>query len=119
MSFPKGKILFIYPNSEGYGGIPNGLALLSGCLKQAGFETRCFDTTFLSSQPKTLFYRQKHGGMMQADHSSYWGEWTPELAEQVPDLLCMLQLRNKATKSSPEAFQNSGGCWWYIPYTVS
>lgn len=88
MSIPKGKVLFIYPNSEGYGGIPNGLALLSGCLKQAGFKTRCFDTTFLSSPPKTLFYRQKHGGMMQADHANYWGEWTPELAEQVPDLLC-------------------------------
>jgi anaerobic magnesium-protoporphyrin IX monomethyl ester cyclase len=88
MNNSKGKVLFLYPNPEGYGGIPNGLALLSGCLRKAGFETRCFDTTFLSSQPKTLFFRQKHGGMLPADYLKYWGEWSPELAAQVPELFC-------------------------------
>ena len=39
MTRSKGKVLFLYPNSEGLGGVPNGIALLSGCLKQAGFET--------------------------------------------------------------------------------
>ena len=82
----KGRVLLVYPNCEGYGGIPNGLALLSGCLKAAGFETKCFDTTFLNSPPKTLYYREKHGGMMKADPSNAWGEWTPELAKQIPNL---------------------------------
>lgn len=82
----KGKVLIVYPNCEGYGGIPNGLALLSACLKTAGFETKCFDTSFLNSPPKTLYYRQKHGGMMKANPLNVWGEWTPELARQIPDL---------------------------------
>ena len=82
----KGKILFIYPNCEGYGGLPNGLALLSGCLRSAGFDTRCFDTTFLKSPPLTHFYRKKHEGFMDADHTKTWGEWTPELAEQIPTM---------------------------------
>jgi radical SAM superfamily enzyme YgiQ (UPF0313 family) len=81
----KGKVLLFYPNSEGYGGIPNGIALLSGCLKKAGFETACFDTTFLSAPPKTHFQRQKHGGMMKADHTEFWGKWTPELAIKAPE----------------------------------
>ena len=82
----KGKVLLLYPNSEGYGGIANGIALLSGCLKEAGFDTQCFDTTFLNSPPLTHFQRQKHGGVMKADHSTFWGEWTPELPERVPEL---------------------------------
>lgn len=82
----KGKVLFLYPNSEGYGGIPNGLALLAGCLKAAGFESRCFDTTFFNAPPKTFFQRQKHGGMMQADYRKAWGEWSPELREKAPGL---------------------------------
>ncbi|MCX6764887.1 MAG: radical SAM protein [Candidatus Nealsonbacteria bacterium] len=82
----KGKVLLVYPNCEGSGGIPNGLALLSGCLKTAGFEIKCFDTTFLNSPPLTFFYREKHGGMMKAEYKKFWGEWTPELAKQIPDL---------------------------------
>ncbi|OGX34834.1 MAG: hypothetical protein A3I43_03420 [Omnitrophica WOR_2 bacterium RIFCSPLOWO2_02_FULL_50_19] len=80
------RVLFFYPNSEGYGGIPNNIALLSACLKEAGFETRCFDTTFLNSPPKSHFNRQKHGGAMKADHKKAWGEWDPELPRKIPDL---------------------------------
>lgn len=86
MSVKKGKVLFLYPDTEGNGGIPNGLALLSGCLKAAGFETACFDTTFLYAPPKTHLYRKKHGGMLDADHVKFWGEWTPDLPEKIPGL---------------------------------
>lgn len=82
-----GKVLWVYPNSEGYGGIPNGIALLAGCLKDAGFETKCFDTTFLNSPPLTHFHRAKHGGIIPADHEDYWGGWKPELVEKTPKLL--------------------------------
>ncbi len=85
----KGRVLLVYPNPEGYGGIPNGLALLSGTLRDAGFDTKCFDTTFLNSAPKTHFYRQKHGGMMKVDHTQFWGEWTPDLAGKIPELFSM------------------------------
>lgn len=86
MNCNKGKVLLLYPNSEGYGGIPNGLALLSGCLKHGGFETKCFDTTFMSTPPKTLFYRQKHGGMLKVDNANFWDGWTPEISKKVPEL---------------------------------
>jgi len=82
----KGKVLFVYPNCEGYGGIPNGLALLSGCLKAAGFETKCFDTTFLNSPPLTFFYRSKYDGIMEADNEKAWGKWNPDLPKQIPGL---------------------------------
>jgi anaerobic magnesium-protoporphyrin IX monomethyl ester cyclase len=86
MADSKGRILFLYPDTEGDGGIPNGMALLSGSLKDAGFETACFDTTFLYSQPKTHLYRQKHGGIMKADHEKFWGEWSPDLPAKIPEL---------------------------------
>ena len=57
MNKTRGRVLFVYPNFEGDAGIPNGLALLSGSLKVEGFETACFDTTFLKSPPKTHLYR--------------------------------------------------------------
>lgn len=69
----KGKVLFVYPNKEGYGGIPNGLALLSACVKDYGFETKCFDTTFLNPLPETLLNREKHGGMIHVEYENYWG----------------------------------------------
>jgi len=87
MTHTKGRILFLYPNSEGYGGVPNGIALLSGCLKAAGYSTRCFDTTFLNSPPITLLQREKHGGTQKIDSFDLWGKWTPKLAKKIPILL--------------------------------
>jgi anaerobic magnesium-protoporphyrin IX monomethyl ester cyclase len=83
----RGRVLFLYPNCEGYGGVPNGIALLSGCLKAAGFDTRCFDTTFLKSKPLDHLERQKYGGVDKSDAALAWGEWTPDLAARIPDLL--------------------------------
>ena len=80
------RVLFFYPNSEGYGGIPNTIAILSASLKGAGFQTRCFDTTFLNSPPKAHFTREKHGGVMSADHTKTWGEWSPDLPKKIPEL---------------------------------
>lgn len=82
-----GRVLFLYPNAEGLGGVPNGVALLSGCLKQAGFEVKCFDTTFFNSPPLTHFQRAKHGYFMQTDHSKFWGAWTDDLPKKIPGLL--------------------------------
>lgn len=41
------KILSIYPNADGYGRIPTGLAIIMTVLKNAGHELDLFDTTFL------------------------------------------------------------------------
>ena len=86
MTGNKGKVLFVYPNSEGYGGVPNGIALLSGCLRQAGFETKCFDTTFLKSPPLDHMNRQRYGTVDKSDASMTWGEWSPELSKKIPEL---------------------------------
>jgi anaerobic magnesium-protoporphyrin IX monomethyl ester cyclase len=83
----KGRVLLIYPNSEGLGGIPNGLALLSACLKRAGYATRCFDTTFLHSPPVTYAQRSKHGFFKDTDYMPYWGGWTEDLPAKIPSLL--------------------------------
>jgi anaerobic magnesium-protoporphyrin IX monomethyl ester cyclase len=42
------KILFIYPNAEGYGRIPLGIAVLITVLLEKGHQVALFDTTFLS-----------------------------------------------------------------------
>ncbi len=39
------KILLVYPNDSMMGVVPSNLALLSACLKQAGFKTSLFDTS--------------------------------------------------------------------------
>ena len=82
----KGKVLFLYPNSEGYWGVPNGLALLSGCLKEAGFETKCFDTTFLKSPPLSHMHRQKYWGILKVEHNKMLEKWNPELEKKTPEL---------------------------------
>lgn len=41
------KVLAIYPNADGYGRIPTGLAIIMTCLKNAGHELALFDTTFM------------------------------------------------------------------------
>ena len=83
----KGKVLFFYPNNEGYPGIPTTIALLSGCLNEAGFETRCFDTTFLASPYLNHVERQKYGGVVKSDAGTIYPDWKPELAEKTPELL--------------------------------
>lgn len=42
------KILAIYPNEQGYGRLPLGLALLITILQEKGHEVELFDTTFIS-----------------------------------------------------------------------
>jgi len=44
------KILFFYPNDYLSKGIPQGIAILSACLKLAGHETDIFDLTFLKTK---------------------------------------------------------------------
>lgn len=43
------KILSIYPNAEGYGRIPTGLAIVMTILQNAGHQMDLFDTTFLKN----------------------------------------------------------------------
>ena len=47
------KILLIHPNTFMDNMIPIGIPLLSACLKNAGHETKLFDTTFYQTRAKT------------------------------------------------------------------
>ena len=44
------KILFIYPNNEGYFRCPIGLTLIMTILRDEGHEIKLFDTTFTAGE---------------------------------------------------------------------
>lgn len=83
----KGKALFLYPNKEGHPGIPNGLSLLSSCLKQNDFDVRIFDTTFFNVLPETLLQRQKHKGIIEVNYEEYWGNRVVKSEKEIKELL--------------------------------
>ncbi|OGQ46293.1 MAG: hypothetical protein A3H42_04535 [Deltaproteobacteria bacterium RIFCSPLOWO2_02_FULL_46_8] len=55
------KIFSIYPNAEGYGRIPTGLAIIMTVLKNAGHEVDLFDTTFLQNSNHDNDVRERSG----------------------------------------------------------
>jgi len=97
------KILFVYPNEEGYPMLPLGPSILAGLLRDAGHEVDLFDLTFLVSKKKDQEVREKLGTVKKVDATEYWGE-TPEFDISVeyenkiksfqPDLLCFSIVEN-------------------------
>jgi len=55
------KVLSIYPNADGYGRIPTGLAIIMTVIKNAGHELALFDTTFLQASNSDNDTREKAG----------------------------------------------------------
>ena len=55
------KILAIYPNADGYGRIPTGLAIIMTVLKNAAHEISLFDTTFLHHTSSDNDTRERAG----------------------------------------------------------
>ena len=43
------KVLFLYPNHEGYFRCPVGLTLIMTVVENAGHDVKLFDTTFMNS----------------------------------------------------------------------
>ncbi len=66
------KVLFVYPNKEGYPGLHLGIAALSGILKRHGHKTDLFDITFMS-QHLDHEAREKTGVVEKVDVEKYWG----------------------------------------------
>ncbi len=67
------KVLFVYPNSEGYPIIPLGISVLSGILKHYGHEVALFDITFMMSERLDHVAREKTGVVQTVDVEKYWG----------------------------------------------
>lgn len=67
------KILFVYPNKEGYPIIPIAISLLSGILEQSGHEVGLFDVTFMMPERLDHIAREKTKFVQHTDIEAYWG----------------------------------------------
>jgi radical SAM superfamily enzyme YgiQ (UPF0313 family) len=64
------RILFLYPNAEGYGRIPLGIAILISILLEKEHQVELFDTTFLSiSENIDSVIREKANLVLPTDRS--------------------------------------------------
>lgn len=67
------KILFVYPNKEGYPIIPLGISVLSGIMKYHGHSVDLFDVTFIITERYDHKAREKTGVVEKIDIEKYWG----------------------------------------------
>lgn len=97
------KILFIYPNCEGYGRIPLSLSILSACLKKHNHEVKLFDITFMVSNNKDNEMRERNFTAKKTDTKEYWGELPNidikqeiinEIANFNPDIIAITLIQN-------------------------
>lgn len=88
------KILFVYPNGEGYPIIPLGPAMLIGVLKHGGHNVELFDITFMVQKRLDHDAREKTGTVKPVDYTKYWG--TPIQVD------IYQELRNKIKDFKPD-----------------
>jgi hypothetical protein len=67
------KVLFVYPNKEGYPIIPLGISVLAGILKRENHVVDLFDITFMMPEKLDHNARQKTGVVEQTNAEEYWG----------------------------------------------
>lgn len=65
------KILFIYPNSQGYGRIPLGLSLLMTISSSRGHRVTLFDTTFMMHADNVEKKAREEAGMVKRTDASH------------------------------------------------
>lgn len=67
------KVLFVYPNKEGYPIIPLGISVLAGILKRENHTVDLFDITFMVSERLDHNAREKTGVVEKVSVEEYWG----------------------------------------------
>jgi len=90
------KILFIYPNAQGYQRVPLGASILITILKNNGHEVELFDTTFMRSSNIDNVLRQEAGLVKPTEEikANYLTDEQIEfallyrLAKFKPDIVC-------------------------------
>ncbi len=121
------KVLFVYPNKEGYPIIPLGISVLSGILKYYNHEVDLFDITFRGSKRLDHEAREKTGTVKTVDMSKYWGgnqtenieeEFIKQIESFNPDLIafsivennysCATRLFEIAKKTTPASIVVGG-----------
>lgn len=97
------KILFVYPNKEGYPIIPLGISILSGVLKYHKHKAELFDITFMMPDRLDHNAREKTGVVKKVDMGKYWGvgdtvdineEFNKKILAFNPDLLAFSIVEN-------------------------
>ena len=61
----KMKVLFLYPNHEGYFRCPVGLTLIMTVVENAGHEVKLFDTTFMNSDDNMDNSKREEAGLVK------------------------------------------------------
>ena len=67
------RVLFVYPNKEGYPIIPLGISVLSGILKHYRHKVGLFDITFMIPERSDHDAREKTGVVKKVNVQEYWG----------------------------------------------
>jgi len=67
------RVLFVYPNKEGYPIILLGISVLSGVLKKEGHETDLFDVTFMMSERLNHDASEKTGLVEKVEMEKFLG----------------------------------------------
>ena len=67
------KVLFVYPNKEGYPIIPLGISVLAGILKRENHTVDLFDITFMVPERLDHNAREKTGVVEKVSVEEYWG----------------------------------------------
>jgi len=97
------KILFVYPNKEGYPIIPLGISVLAGILKYHGHEVDVFDITFMMAERIDHKAREKTGVVKEIRVEKYWGtgdkvdikeEFKRKILSYKPDLIAFSIVEN-------------------------
>ena len=97
------RVLFVYPNKEGYPIIPLSISVLSGILKNQNHITDLFDITFTISEKLDNVARNKSGLVETVDVESVWGigdntnienEFKNKILSFNPDLIAFTIVEN-------------------------
>lgn len=78
------RILFIYPNAEGYGRIPLGITIIMTILSETGHQVDLFDTTFiLKNQNIDTLNREKTKQVVPVDLSHLYDSLTLDEVDEI------------------------------------
>jgi len=89
------KVLFIYPNAQGYSRIPLGLCLVMTMLEENGHEVDLFDTTFWMHSGNTEDEEKAAVGLVKPTDTTHF--FKKHSKKEIDDLL-----RNKINDFSPD-----------------
>lgn len=97
------KVLFVYPNKEGYPIIPLGVSVLSGILKKENHKVDLFDITFMMQERFDHNAREKTKQVDKVEVEKYWGigetsdindEFRNKILSFKPDLIAFTVVEN-------------------------